>query len=165
MLSPSFENLFGGSHPPSLTERAGAHYVDRIASAFSRSGAPQAVVFDIWKVFARVWHAGLLHKLKSYRISGKIFELISFLSNRQFGVVLDRMPSQKYPVHAGVPQVSIIGPTIFLLYINNLPDDVMCDIAIYADDSTPYSNCDRHLICGVNLNWLLDLNLIYETLE
>ena len=75
------------------------------------------------------------------------------------------MPSQKYPVHAGVPQVSIIGPTIFLLYINNLPDDVMCDIAIYADDSTPYSNCDRHLICGVNLNWLLDLNLIYETLE
>ena len=69
------------------------------------------------------------------------------------------MSSQQYPVHVGSPQVSIPGPTIFLLYINNLPDDVICDIAIYADDTTLYSNCDRHLICGVNFNWLLNLNL------
>ena len=49
-------------------------------------------------------------------------------------------------------------------YINDLPDDAICNIAIYADDTTLYSNCDRHLICGNNLNWLLNLNLIYETL-
>ena len=57
---------------------------DRIARAFNRSGATRAVALDISKVFDRVWHAGLLHKLKSDRISGQIFGLMStFLSNRQ----------------------------------------------------------------------------------
>ena len=50
------------------------------------------------------------------------------------------------------------------LYINDLPDDAIWDIAIYAHDTTLYSNCDQHLICSNNLNWLLNLNLIYETL-
>ena len=56
---------------------------DRIARAFSRSGATRAVALDISKAFDMVWHSGLLHKLKSYRISGQIFARISsFLSNR-----------------------------------------------------------------------------------
>ena len=111
----------------------------RIARAFNRSGT-QAVALDTSTAFDRVWHAGLLHKLKSYGISGQIFGLISsFLSNRRLRVVLDGKSSQKYPVHGGVPQGSILGPTLFLLYINDLPDDVICDIAIYADDTTLYS--------------------------
>ena len=56
---------------------------------------------------------------------------------------LDGKSSQEYPVNAGVPQGSIPSPTLFLLYINDLPDDVICDIAIYADDTTFYSKCDR----------------------
>ena len=57
---------------------------DRIARAFNRSGAIRAVALDISKVFDRVWHAGPLHKLKSYGISGEMFGLISsFLSNRE----------------------------------------------------------------------------------
>ena len=80
---------------------------------------------------------------KSYGISG-IFDLISsFLSDRRLGVILDGKSSQEYPVNAGVPQGSILGSTLFLLYINDLPDDVICDIAIYADDTTLYSKCDR----------------------
>ena len=102
------------------------------------------MVLDISKAFDRVWHTGLLHKLKSYGISGQIFGLISsFLSNRQHRVVLDGTSSQEYPVNAGVPQSSILGPSFFLLYINDLPDNVICDIAIYADDTTLYSKCDR----------------------
>ena len=117
---------------------------DRIARAFNRSGATRAVALDISKAFNRVWHAGLLHRLKSYEISGQIFGLISsFLSNRQLWVVLDGKSSQEYPVNAGVPQGPILGPTLFLLYINHLPDDVICSIAISADDTTLYSKCDQ----------------------
>ena len=102
------------------------------------------MALDISKAFDRVWHAGLLHKLKSYGISGQIFSLISsFLSNRRLRGVLDGKSSQEYPVNVGVPQGSILGPTLFLLYINDLPDDVICDIAIYADNTTLYSKCDQ----------------------
>ena len=58
-------------------------------------------------------------------------------------MVLDGKSSQRHPVNAGVPQGFILGRTLFLLYINDLPDDVICDIAIYADDTTLYSKCDR----------------------
>ena len=63
---------------------------DRIAMAFNRSGATRAAALDISKAFDRVWHAGLLHRLRSFRISGQILGLISsFLSNRGLRVVLD----------------------------------------------------------------------------
>ena len=58
-------------------------------------------------------------------------------------MVLDGKSSQEYPVNAGVPQGSILGLTFSLLYINDLPDGVICDIAIYADDTTLYSKGDR----------------------
>ena len=108
----------------------------RIARAFNRSGATRAVALDISKAFDRVWH-GLLHKLKSYGISGQIFGL------RRLRVVRDGKSSQEYPVNVGVPQRSILAPRLFLLYINDLPDDVICDIAIYADDTTLYSKCHQ----------------------
>ena len=51
--------------------------------------------------------------------------------------------SQEHPVNAGVPQGSILGPTLFLLYINDFPDDVVCNIVIYADNTTLYSKYDQ----------------------
>ena len=72
-----------------------------------------------------------------------MFGLSSFLSNRQPRVFLDEKASLEYRVNAGVPQVFILGLTLFLLYIDDLPDNVMCDIAIYADDTTLYSKCDQ----------------------
>ena len=58
-------------------------------------------------------------------------------------MVLDGKSSQEYPVNARVPQGSVLGPTLFLLYNNDLLDGVICDIAIYADDTTLYSKCDQ----------------------
>ena len=58
-------------------------------------------------------------------------------------MLLDEKSSQEYPVNAGVTLGSILGPTLFLLYINDLPDDIICNNAIYADDTTLYSKCDQ----------------------
>ena len=131
-----------------------------------RSGATWAMTLDISKDFDRVWHVGLLHKLKSYRISGQIFGLISlFLSNRQLWGVLDGKSSQEYLVNAEVPQGSIFGPTIsystlmtFLIMLSVILLSVLmillCILSLI-----------RHLICGNNLNWLLNLNLSHKTLS
>ena len=90
---------------------------------FNRSGATRAVTIDISEAFDRLWHTGLLQKLKSYGISGQFFGLTcSFLSHRWLGVVLDGESSQEYPVNAGVPQGSIL------------------------DDTTLYSRCDQWLV-------------------
>ena len=117
---------------------------NRIAWAFNRFGATRVVALDISKAFDRVWHAGLLHKLTSSGILGQICGFISsFLSNRRLQVVLDGKSSQEYLVNPGVPQGSILDPTLFVLYINDLPDDVICNIDIYADDTTVDSKCDQ----------------------
>ena len=77
-------------------------------------------------------------------ISGQIFGLTSsFLSNRWLKVVLDGKSSQEYLLNAGVAQGSILGPTLFLLYIKGLADDVICDIGVYVDDTSLYSKCDE----------------------
>ena len=59
-------------------------------------------------------------------------------------MVLDGKSSQEYPLNAGVPQGFILGPTLLLLYVNDIPDDVICNIiAIYTDDTTLYSKRDQ----------------------
>ena len=130
---------------------------DRIARAFNMSGATRTVALEISKAFHRVWHAVLLHKFRSYGISGQVSGLISsFLSNRQIHMFLDGKSSQEYPVNSGVPQGFILGPTLFLLCIIDLRDDVISNIAIYADGITLCSKCDQ-----VSALWQ-QLELVFE---
>ena len=94
-LFPDFQYLFSSfqSTADLLTIVSG-----RIAKTFNSSGATRDVALDISKPFDRIWHTVLLHKLKSYWISGQIFCLIfSFLSNRRLRVVLDGKSSHEYP--------------------------------------------------------------------
>ena len=100
---------------------------------------------------------------KSYGISGQIIGLISsFLSSRQLWVVLDGKSSQENSVNARVPQSSILGPTLFLLYINDLLSVISLSMLMIL---LCILSVIRRLIYGSNLNWLLNLNLIYETLD
>ena len=92
----------------------------------------------------------------------RIWPYFFFFSNRWLRVVLNGKFSQEYPVNAGVPQGSILGPTPFLLYINDFPDDVICDIAIYADDTID-SKCDQASDLRQQHELASELESIYET--
>ena len=90
-------------------------------------------------------------KLHNISITPKVIKKVitnldsskAFVINRWLRVVLDGKSSQECPVNTGVSQGSIVGPTLFLLYINDLLDVVICNIAIYADDTTLYPECDQ----------------------
>ena len=120
------------------------------------------MALDISKPFDRVWHAGLLHRRKSYGISGQIFGLISsFLSNRWLWVVLDGKSSQEYPVNSGVPFLVLHFFCYTIMTFLTILSMILLSILMIL---LFILSVTRHLICGNNLNWLLNLNLIYETL-
>ena len=124
---------------------------DRIARASNRSGATRAVALDISKGFDRVWHAGLLHKIRSYGISGQIFGLLSsFLNNRRLRVVLDGKSSQGYPLMLEFLKGPFLAlhfsyytlmTFLMMLYVILL---FMLMILLFT------LNVIRHLICGNN---------------
>ena len=98
------------------------------------------------KAFDRVWHEGLLFKLKCLGLSGKFYGLInSFLSNRRQRVILNGKSSKWSPIKAGVPQGSILGPLLFLVYINDLPKGLLCNAKLFADDTSIFSVVKDHL--------------------
>ena len=80
-------------------------------------------------------------------------------------MVLDGKSSQEYPVNVGVPQGSILGPTLFLLCINDLPDDVIFDIVFYADDTTLYSKCDRASDLWEQFELASELEFVRDTMD
>ena len=83
-------------------------------------------------------------KNMTYGMLSQTFGLISSsLRKRRVSVVLDGKSSREYPVNTGVPQGSTLGPALFLLYINDLLDDIFCNIAICTDDITLYFKCDQ----------------------
>ena len=103
------------------------------------------VYFDFAKAFDSVPHKRLLTKIKSYGIEGNIYNWIkSFLTGRKQRVVLNGFKSEWTTVISGVPQGSVLGPLLFLLYINDLPDNVKyCQVKIFADDTKIYSPSNR----------------------
>ena len=126
------------------------------------SGATRAVALDISKAFDRVWHAGLLRKLASYGIWGQeVFGLISsFLSNRQLRVVLDGKFSQKYQLMLEFLRVLLLvlhfSYYILMTFLMMLSEVLLSMLMVLLSTLSVI----RHLICGNNYNWLLNLNLI-----
>ena len=108
------------------------------------SGKEIRVVFcDISKAFDRVWHKGLLFKLNQYGISGNLllwFE--NYLSGRVQRVALNGNYSGWKCIKAGVPQGSLLGPLLFIIFINDIIDDIDACIKLFADDTTIYLTVD-----------------------
>ena len=99
----------------------------------------RAVFCDISKAFDRVWHRGLIAKLHHYGICGSLLDWFkSYLSNRLQRVVIPGGDSDWMKIKAGVPQGSILGPLLFILYINDIVHDIQSCIRLFADDTTLY---------------------------
>ena len=95
---------------------------------------------DISKAFGKVWYKGLLYKLESLGISGNLLNLFhSFLNDRHQRVVLNGQLSDWAPILVGVPQGSILGPLLFLVSINDLPDNLNLLIKLFADETSLFS--------------------------
>ena len=97
----------------------------------------QIVWLDISSAFDKVWHSGLLSKLKQIGVTGKFLEVIeSYLSGRQQVVVVEGTKSSSKLVTAGVPQGSCLGPLLFILYINSISEGLESEVLLFADDSS-----------------------------
>ena len=111
-----------------------------IYQSFDAGYEVRGVFLDISKAFDKVWHEGLIFKLKQSGISGKLLNLIKdFLKNRKQRVVLNGQFSSWGNVDAGVPQGSILGPLLFLVYINDLTNDLSSSAKLFANDTSLFS--------------------------
>ena len=126
---------------------------------------------DMSKAFDRVWHRGLLFKLRQHGIAGPLFACISdYLSNRTQRVVVKSCVSNSMPVKAGVPQGSVLGPLLFLVYVNDIADSLLSLTRLFADDSSLFYstssildlqgiiNHDLQILSACAKQWLVNFN-------
>ena len=107
---------------------------------FDEGFEDRGVFLDITKAFDKPWHEGLLPKLNQNGISGNLLKLLcDFLSCRKQGVVLNGQHSSWDKVTVGVPQGSMLGPLLFLIYMNDLPTDLSSNCKLFADDTSLFS--------------------------
>ena len=108
--------------------------------ALDRGEDVDVIYLDFAKAFDKVPHKRLLRKLSGYGIKGKVYNWIKeFLSNRKQRVVINRTKSEWRKVTSGIPQGSVLGPILFLIFINDMPEVLNCCIKLFADDAKLYS--------------------------
>lgn len=121
---------------------------DNICQSLEEKQHTCMVFCDISKAFDRVWHKGLLKKLDGYGFKGAFIDwLTSYISNRKQQVIVRAHKSTYSNINAGVPQGSVLGPLLFLLYINDIADNLDSLARLFADDtSISFSSSDTQVI-------------------
>ena len=117
----------------------------------------RSVFLDISKAFAKVWHEGFLYNLKSMGISGELCNLLeNYLSGRFQRFILNGQHSSWKPMLVGVSQSSILGPLLFLIYINDLPNELKSIVKLLADDTSLFTVVkDKNKSASILINELL----------
>ena len=100
----------------------------------------RSVYLDMSKAFDKVWHEGLIFKLKQNGVDGKLLRLLeNYLSLRVQRVVINGFESDWGEIRSGVPQGSILGPLLFLVYVNDLEEGIRSSIIFFVDDTSLFS--------------------------
>ncbi|KAI8511868.1 hypothetical protein Bbelb_109680 [Branchiostoma belcheri] len=135
-------------------------FTEEVSSAMERGVATDVIIMDFQKAFDRVNHSLLVHKLDHYGIRGRINKWVaSFLSDRKQAVVVNGVQSSSVNVRSGVPQGTVLGPCLFITYINDLPKRISSTSRLFADDTAVY----RLLTCSKDsLELQADLNKLED---
>ena len=142
-----------GFRPKDSTVNQLAFLYHTFCQALDQKKDIRIVFCDISKAFDRVWHTGLIFKLKRLGISGNLLDFMQdYLSNRQQRVIVKGQYSNWGTVEAGVPQGSVLGPLLFLVYINDIVNCVSCNIKLFADDTALYVLVDDQQAAADVLN-------------
>ena len=132
--------LQSGFRPGDSTVNQLVYLVHKIYDAFEKGKEVRMVFLDISKAFDKVWHKGLLYKLESLGVRGSLLKWFeSYLSNRKQRVVVDGQTSSWCIIESGVPQGSVLGTLLFLIYINDITMNIHSDKSkclLYADDTS-----------------------------
>ena len=172
LLEIGFLNpLQSGFRPGDSTVNQLVYLVHRIYAAFEQGKEVRMVYLDISKAFDKVWHKGLLYKLEAIGVRDPLLSwFCSYLSDRKQRVVIDGQSSDWIGTNSGVPQGSVLGPLLFLIYINDIADNVQSDCLLYADDTSLFDvvddptasavklNSDLERICDWAKRWLITIN-------
>ena len=145
--------------------------VDSIHSSLDINLDVRSIFLDMSKAFDKVWHEGLLFKLKQNGINGKLLNLLkNYLANRNQRVLLNGFESGWGIVESGVPQGSVLGPLLFLIYINDLENSIKSHVKKIAGDTSLFTivkdpdisalklNHDLHLISQWAYQWKMSFN-------
>jgi len=144
-----------GFRPGDSTTNQLLYLVDEIHRSFDNKDCLEvrAVFLDISKAFDKVWHEGLIFKLEQNGVSGSLLNLFqNYLSNRKQRVVLNGSFSDYTGIESGVPQGSVLGPLLFLIYINELERDIKSNIKFFADDTMLFSIVKNPELTAADLN-------------
>ena len=114
-------------------------FVEELNDNVAKGKQSDVVILDFAKAFDKINYSLLIHKLKHYGVTGPVLAwLQSFLSGRRQAVVVDSCTSDWISVCSGVPQGSVVGPALFLAYINDLPELLNSLTRLFADDTAVY---------------------------